>query len=55
MNKTHFIKVKQYCRILVKDQYHSIHLCALKEKEPTFLDLLKKVQRITEVKTSLAS
>lgn len=36
-------------RILVKDRYHSVDLYALKEKEPTFLDLLKKVQRITEV------
>ncbi|CEP14965.1 hypothetical protein [Parasitella parasitica] len=37
-------------RILIKEsqQYHPIHLCALKDKEPTFDDLIRKIQRITE-------
>lgn len=37
-------------RILIQEscQFHPIHLVALKEKEPTFDDLLRKIQRITE-------
>ncbi|KAF1798594.1 hypothetical protein V8B55DRAFT_1577746 [Mucor lusitanicus] len=37
-------------RVLIQDscQFHPIHLVALKEKEPTFDDLQRKIQRITE-------
>lgn len=42
-------------RILIQEtcQYHPIHLCALKDKEPTFDDLVRKIQRITEVKEKM--
>ncbi|KAI8645838.1 hypothetical protein BD408DRAFT_360799 [Parasitella parasitica] len=37
-------------RIFIQEsrQYHPLHLCALKDKEPTFDDLIRKIQRITE-------
>jgi hypothetical protein len=40
----------KYNRLLVEEtsKYFPIHLYALKEKEPTFNDLLKKVGRIIE-------
>jgi hypothetical protein len=38
-------------RLLVQEnsQYFPIHLCALKEKGPTFNELVRKVERLTEV------